>query len=368
MNTNRLFEPLDIAGKLTLPNRIVMAPMTTTSGNPDGSFSDEEIDYLTKRARAGVGTIISPASYCHPSGHAFALQVGCHDDAMLPGMTRLAENINKAGAVSFLQIHHGGNAARKAFIAHQPWAPSAVKNRSGTSELPREMTENEIWVIIQAFAEAADRAKRAGFSGVELHGANTYLLQQFFSPYTNRRTDRWGPGTFQNRTRFCLEVVKAVREAVGPDYPVAYRVSPEEADPDGYSTYETIDLLNLLVPAGVDIVHVSSWRYGEGVRNDYPADTHPTRMIREAIEPAVPVIGVGDVSHPDHALRMLDDGIDLVALGRILLLDADWAAKVKAGDTESIVTGISSEKELQQLAIPTNMKQYIRKWVLANPS
>ncbi len=374
-----LFRPLEISGKLTLKNRLVMAPMTTVSGNGDGSFSDAEIEYLEYRARAGIGLVMTPACYVHPSGQAFDHQVGCHTDAMLPRLSLCADAINRHGAASFLQIHHGGNAARSQFTGRLPMAPSAVINRRGSSEMPIAMTEDEIWMIIESFAKAAGRAKRAGFTGIELHGANTYLFQQFFSPFTNKRTDKWGGDLrcdrcdrhqehdrlelchrLENRARFAIEVIKAVRREVGSDYPVAYRISPEEADPDGYSTYEAIQLLGLLIPHGIDIVHVSSWDYGKGVRNDWPEGSHPTKLIRDSIPSRIPVIGVGSIMHPDQAIRVQSDGVDLVALGRALLLDADWATKVREGRVDALRLALYSEDERRQLAIPEPMREYTK--------
>lgn len=372
-----LFEPISLTGKLTLPNRLVMAPMTTVSGESDGRFSLAEIAYLERRAKDGIGLIMTPACYCHKSGHAFERQVGCHEDAMLPRLRECAQAINRHGARSFLQIHHGGNAARSEYAGRTPMAPSAVINRRGNSELPQAMSETEIAMIIEAFARAAVRAQEAGFSGIELHGANTYLFQQFFSPFTNRRTDRWGGDTrcdrceqhqphdalslchrLTNRARFAMETVKAVRAAVGPDYPIAYRISPEEPEPAGYTTYDAIELLRLLLPLGVDIVHVSSWQYGVGLYDHYPAGQHPTTLIRSALPNNIPVIGVGGIRHPEQALRVIDEGVDLVAIGRGLLLEPDWATKTKSGRIVEIRLRLASESERQNLEIPEPMKAY----------
>ena len=360
MSYDQLFEPLQLNPKLTLRNRIVMAPMTTTSGEADGSFSEAEIAYLARRAKAGVGLVMTPACYCHKSGHSFEHQVGCHSGAMMPGLEKCAAAINSEGAASFLQIHHGGNAAKERFSGELPWAPSAVLNRRGTSEMPKAMAEEQIRLIVDCFAEAAVRAKNAGFTGIELHGANTYLFQQFFSPFTNNRTDDWGCQSLENRSRFAREVVSKVRRAVGEDYPIAYRISPEEADPEGYSTLEAIELLKLLLPLGVDIVHVSSWEYGTGTRIDYPKGSHPTKMIREALPSTIPVIGVGGIHHPDDAMQVIDDGVELVALGRQLLLDPDWIEKVRTGRIDEIRTQLFSEAEREALELPEPMKDYIR--------
>jgi 2,4-dienoyl-CoA reductase-like NADH-dependent reductase (Old Yellow Enzyme family) len=365
MDYARLFDPITVGGKLTLKNRLVMAPMTTASGETDGRFSTAEITYLERRAQHDIGLVMTPACYCHKSGHSFDHQVGCHTDEMLRRLAMCAEAINRHGAASFLQIHHGGNMAREHFTGRPPMAPSAVLNRLGTSEMPRAMTEDEIRIIIAAFAAAAGRAKKAGFTGIELHGANTYLFQQFFSRFTNKRTDQWGctpemdaEQCLVNRARFASEVIKAVRAEVGSAYPISYRISPEEADPDGYNAFDVIELLQRIVPLGIDIVHVSSFRYGTSLRNEYPAGMNPTSLIRQAMPDQVAVIGVGGVRHPDLAVAMLDDGIDLIALGKILLLDAEWAGKVRNGRIDTIRMGVDKREQLRQLDIPDPMKIY----------
>ena len=234
------------------------------------------------------------------------------------------------------------------------------------------MSEGEIWDTIESFAKAAARAKQAGFTGIEIHGANTYLLQQFFSPFTNKRNDQWGgdvnlPGRNQleNRSRFSREILKAIRAEVGDDYPIAYRISPEEAEPFGYSTKDTIDFLKILVPYGIDIIHVSSWGYHENLRNDIPQGSNPTYMIKTSF-PYMPVIGVGGVSLPKQALEILEQGIEFVALGKILMLEKDWVKKVLSGDIDLIQTELHSESDREQLAIPKRMKEYSKRFFIVD--
>lgn len=355
-----LFEPLKV-GPLSLRNRLVMAPMTTISGEPDGSFSDDEIAYLGQRSTGGLGMVLTPACYCHKSGHAFERQVGCHSDDMHDSLSRCAETIKKGGAAAVLQIHHGGNAAKEIYSRRPPMAPSAVHNRRETSELPQAMTVDEIRMISDSFASAALRAKRAGFDSIELHGANTYLFQQFFSPFTNKREDDYGCQSIENRSRFAREVIVAVRQAVGRDYPLFYRISPEEPEPDGYSTSDTIELLKLLVPLGLDLIDVSSWEYGKSLRNDLPEGSHPTLEIKKAF-PEIPVIGVGNIFYPEQAIEVLNEGVDLVALGRALLLNHDWVSHVKNDTPEKIKIMLGSEQEREQLQIPTRMKEYTKRF------
>ena len=368
MDYSPLFESAELPN-VSLKNRLVMAPMTTISGEEDGSFSKQEINYLAQRAADGIGMIMTPACYVHKTGHSFERQVGCHIDEMIPSLTAAAEAINQHGAASILQIHHGGNAAHKAFSGSQPIAPSAIKNRSGTSELPRAMSEDEIYLLIDSFAQAALRARTAGFTGVEIHGANTYLFQQFFSRFTNRRKDRWGSDvelpamdTLENRSRFAREVIKAVRAKVGKDYLISYRISPEEAEPFGYSTADAIELLKTLIPCGIDVIHVSSWKYHDNLRNDIPSGINPTAMIKAAF-PGTPVIGVGGIMLPEQALEVREQGIDFVAMGTVLILEKNWVGKVRAGDSATIRTGISSEIERQSLDIPDRMKEYTRRFL-----
>ena len=360
MSYERLFEPFSLSDTLTLPNRLVMAPMTTTAGQQDGAFSDEEIVYLAQRAAGGIGMVITPACYVHKSGHSFPGQIGAHSDAMLPALVRCADAIRASGGCSILQIHHGGNAAKSEFTGHAPWAPSAVRNRTGTSEVPVAMTIDQIHEIVAAFSAAARRAQQAGFDGIELHGANTYLFQQFFSPLTNKRDDNYGTQTWETRCRFATEVIRAVRSAVGPRYPVLYRVSPEEAGPHGYTTEDVIELLRRIVPLGIDVIHVSTWEYGKGLYPEPSPGQHVTVRIKQALD--VAVVGVGQIRTPDQALRVLDDGIDLVALGRVLLFEDQWAEKVRAGKAMEIKTHILTVEEIDQLNVPAKMKLYLRRF------
>lgn len=360
MNYIRLFESLRLTDHLTLPNRLVMAPMTTTAGEADGSFSAEEIAYLAARAAGGVSTIMTPACYVHKSGHSFPGQVGAYSDAMLPPLRKCAQAIRAAGGVSILQIHHGGNAAKSEFTGHPPWAPSAVVSRRGTGEMPVAMTVEQIESVTSAFAAAARRARRAGFDGIEIHGANTYLFQQFFSPFTNQRDDEYGVQSWDNRCRFAADVVRRVRAEVGEDYPVFYRISPEEPDPDGYDTQDAIELLRRIVPLGIDVVHVSTWEYGKALRYETSSDRHPTLEIKRAL--SVPVVGVGMIRSPEQALRVLDDGVELVAMGRALLFDAQWAHRIRTGDLAGLRRGVTCVEEIDELDVPDRMHTYLRKF------
>ncbi|MGB9858626.1 MAG: NADH:flavin oxidoreductase, partial [Moorellaceae bacterium] len=213
-------------GRLELKNRMVMPPMVTNYAYTDGSVTPRLIAYHTERAKGGVGLIIVEATYVHPSGKGFKNQLGIYSDRLLPGLRRLVDAVHAQGAKIAIQLYHGGRQTTSAVTGQPIVAPSALPCAT-IGEVPKELTKEEIASLVRAFAEAARRAKAAGFDAVEVHGAHGYLINEFLSPLANKRTDEYG-GSLENRMRFPLEVVRAVRQAVGPDYPVLYRLSADE--------------------------------------------------------------------------------------------------------------------------------------------
>ena len=325
-----LFSPVQLGG-LRLRNRVVFAPCTTYSsfdatselhdGGPDAHISPPELTYLERRAEQ-VGLVVTAACYTTRDGKGFIGQWGCDGDDKLPSLERAASAIRRGGAVSFLQIHDAGRQSPSRLIGKPARAPSSVPMPRDGAEVPREMTEADIEAAISAFADAAVRAKTAGFDGVEIHGANTYLLQQFLSPHSNRRTDAWG-GTLEHRLRFPLAVVRRVREAVGSGYPVAYRYSPEETWEPGMTVTDTSALLEALREFELSYISVSTSDYWQpGLRD--PSDTTPRAVIAKRRMPHTPTVGVGRVWTRGDAERILENGTDLVALGRALICDPEW--------------------------------------------
>jgi 2,4-dienoyl-CoA reductase-like NADH-dependent reductase (Old Yellow Enzyme family) len=325
-----LFAPFTL-GHLTLRNRLVFAPCTTYSsfdatsglhaGGPDGHIAPAELRYLERRA-AQVGLVVTAACYTTRDGKGFTGQWGCDADDKLPSLEAAASAIRRGGAVSFLQIHDAGRQSPSALIGKPARAPSSVSMPREGAETPRAMTEADIEAAIGAFADAATRARRAGFDGVEIHGANTYLLQQFLSPHSNRRLDAWG-GSLENRLRFPLAVVRRVREVVGADFPVAYRYSPEETWEPGMTITDTSALLEALRGFNLAYISVSTGDYWQpGLRD--PSDTTPRAVIAKNLMPDTSVMGVGKLWTRGDAERVLENGTDLVALGRALICDPEW--------------------------------------------
>lgn len=335
-----LFTPLTFyAGDITLRNRLVLAPMTTWSSHDDGTINPDELEFLRRRAR-GVGMAMTAACYVQPQGKAFDGQWSCATDDMIPSLRAAAEAIKSQGAVAVLQLHHGGRMSPSRLIGGQPVSASAVPAERSGAETPRAMTDQEIEETIEAFGAAAKRAIRAGFNGVEIHGANTYLLQQFFSPHSNRRQDLWG-GAVENRAAFPIAVLEEVQEVVRRNayfpFAIGYRLSPEELEVPGITMEETLELVEGIAACRPDWIHVSTGNFFAGsIRRS--RDKRPrVALIAEKVRNRTVIIGSGSITTPDLAVQALEQGADLLALGRPLIVDPEWPQKVLEGRADEIL-------------------------------
>jgi 2,4-dienoyl-CoA reductase-like NADH-dependent reductase (Old Yellow Enzyme family) len=251
-----LYEPTTI-NNMSLKNRMVKSATYESMASEDGSVTDQLIDMYTSLAKGGVGLIITGYAYIQENGHCMPLQTGVFSDDNIPGLRKLADAVHAEGGKIALQIAHAGRQTTPTLIGGQtPMAPSAMEADPFFHTEPRAMTTGEISETIDAFAAAAVRCKKAGFDAVQLHGAHGYLISQFLSPFTNRRTDEWG-GNTENRMRFVKEVIKKVRAAVGPDYPVLIKISVEEGVEKGLKLDESCIIAKGLADAGVDAIEVS---------------------------------------------------------------------------------------------------------------
>lgn len=366
MTDTAMFSPLPLRCGLTLSNRITIAPMTTWSSHRDGTIHPDELTYLARRSR-GPALVMTAACYVQPEGHAFDGQWSCHNDAMIPSLRAAAAAITGEGARAVLQIHHGGRMCPASLLGHAPVSASAVAAERPGADIPRAMTDAEIAATIDAFAAATRRAIATGYDGVEIHGANTYLLQQFFSPHSNRRTDDWG-GDLEKRMRFPLSVTRAVlRAAATADRPfaVGYRFSPEEIEEPGITLEDTLRLVDALTALrqdgrALDWLHVSVRDYRAGSLRDAGAAGRPTRAVithlarlPESARP--PVIGVGMIHTPDDARLALEDGCAAIALGRIALMEPEWTEKVRAGRAADLRRTLPATGGDSSLTIPAPM-------------
>ena len=241
---------------MNLANRLVMPPMATAKAEPDGTVSQALLDYYEEKSRGGyISLIIIEHSYITPEGKASNNQLSVSDDAVIPGLRKLADVIHRNGSKAAMQINHAGSAALKEVTGTTPLAPSATANpRRG--DMPREITRKGIGDIVNAFKDAGRRVREAGFDAVEIHSAHGYLLNQFLSPLTNKRTDEYG-GAISNRIRIHLQVIQAIRAAVGPDFPIQVRLGASDYTEGGTTIEDSKIAARAFETAGVDIIHIS---------------------------------------------------------------------------------------------------------------
>jgi len=322
-----LLEPLS-EGRLHLKNRLVMPPMATSKALSDGSMSDALLDYYDEKSRSGaIGLVITEHCYITRQGMNRVGQPSIADDGTVDGWRRLVAVLHGNGSKVAMQINHAGAASTSAATGLEVVGPSDVPSPTGQGETPRELTHDEIAAIVEQFAAAARRVKEAGFDGVEIHAAHGYLLNQFFSPLTNKRTDRYGGDVFA-RIRLPLEVIAAVRQAVGEEFPVLLRLGARDYTEGGTSIEDSTIAAAEFERAGVDILDITGGLTGY-LR---PGHDEPGYFaeLSEAVKGVVsiPVILTGGVTEPQQAERLLAEGkADLIGVGRAILKDSEWPSR-----------------------------------------
>jgi 2,4-dienoyl-CoA reductase-like NADH-dependent reductase (Old Yellow Enzyme family)/NADPH-dependent 2,4-dienoyl-CoA reductase/sulfur reductase-like enzyme len=329
-----LFSPFSFAG-LEVPNRIVMAPMGTGLPELDGTCNDRTIAYYRRRAEGGVGMVTLEASLVSPDAHGVGPELRLHGEQFLPGLRRLVEALRPYGIPLGIQLWHPGRQT----LLGEPIGPSAVPLSSRTP-VPRALTVDDIHEYVDWYALSARICKEAGFDYVEVHGAHCYLPCEFISPLSNLRDDEYG-GSLENRARFPLEIVRAIREACGSEYPISYRISGEEGAEGGFTLDDSVQVCRWLEEAGVSTISVSAGNWYALHLTIGPMFLprgyllHLARGIKAAV--SVPVVAAGRLDDPDLAEAALERGdADLIAVGRGLIADPDWPRKVASGERRSI--------------------------------
>lgn len=304
---------------LTFRNRIVMPPMQTGRATVKGAVTDRLVSFYVRRSTA-LGLLIVEHCYVSPCGKLSPKQLGIYDDELIGGLERLSSRIHVAGTPVVVQITHAGGVANRKVIGAEPAGPSATGKT-------RELTRSEIEALVEDFAVAAERAIKAGFDGVELHGAHGFLLNQFFSPLLNKRGDEYG-GSLENRMRFPLMVVEEVRKRVKGRL-LLYRLGADDLAPNGTQIESSVAFAVKLEQRGVDVVDVSGGLCGsepKQLRNVKGYFVPQAYEIKKAVR--VPVVGVGGITEAEYADMLVRDGkVDLVAVGRAFWKDPKWAEK-----------------------------------------
>ena len=339
-NFSKLFEPIQIGG-MTIKNRIAMAPMGTAFATPDGVFTEQALAYYEARAKGGAGLIIieNVGVDFHRNIHA-SNRPAIDNDLPLPRLAKLLKLIKKHGARAIIQLNQSGRMGKSRLTGFQPVAPSPIPFSSGAfpqGEMPKELTREEINGIVNLFAQAAARAKKAGFDGIEVHAAHAYLLAEFLSPFTNKRQDLYG-GCLKNRSRILIEVIEAIRKTVDKDYIVGCRLNGQEYGVEEGLTLEDTKAIAKMINGLVDFLHVSAWGYGNSSLVNSPDTPGGLLSLAEAVKKVVtvPVIAVGRLT-PEVGEQAIRDGkADIIAMGRGLLADPDLPNHLLSGKPEAI--------------------------------
>lgn len=322
-------------GSIILKNRLVMPPMATEKSSK-GQVTEGLVDYYNEKTSGGyIGLVIQEHSYVSLEGKASSNQVSIASDDMIEELRKITDIIHKNGSAVFAQLAHAGSAAKQDMTGFEPISASPIVNpcdvaiRTGAQAVPHEMTKEEIAQVVEKFADAAERAKKAGYDGVEIHSAHGYLLNQFYSPLTNKRTDEYNGNSIEGRTRIHVEVIKAIRERVGADYPISIRWGASDYREGGSDKSEIAKAAKIFEDAGVDMISIS------GGMCDYrrPDNKEPgwfaelSEETKKAV--SIPVLLVGGITDGETAERFLVEGkADMIGIARAILKDSKLPEKI----------------------------------------
>jgi 2,4-dienoyl-CoA reductase-like NADH-dependent reductase (Old Yellow Enzyme family) len=339
-------------GSLVIGNRLIRAATSETMASEQGEVTDELIDFYGELARGGAGLLITGHAYVEEGGQCSARQIGIYADRLIPGLARLVASVHQHGGRIFCELSHAGS--QSVVLNVDPIAPSIIENAIFARQ-PREMSGDDIEKIIAAFARAARRAAAAGFDGIHIHGGNGYLISQFSSPFSNRRSDKWG-GDADRRTRFFLAVYDAIRAAVGADMPITARYGIADSRPDGMQLDEGIARLAMLAARGLNAVEPTYGLMTSYLENIRPyVAVMPARAVQDWVLPRlwspaqpeayylafakavkaaidIPVILVGGVRSTELMARILRAGeADFFALARPFIREPHFPKSLEAG-------------------------------------
>ena len=349
-----LSEPMTLKRGPAWRNRFMLAPLTNCQSHPDGRLSDEEFHWLTMRAKGGFGLVMTCAAHVQGIGQGFPGQLGVFSDDHLPGLTRLAAAIKAEGAVSSIQLHHAGLRSPKELTGEAPVGPSEDAE-TGT----RALTTGEVEQLTEDFIAAAVRAERAGFDGVELHGAHGYILCAFLSPQTNRRDDRYG-GSLENRTRIVFDIIKGVRARTRPDFQLGLRLSPERF---GLRFAEQRDVASWMLASGdLDFVDMSLWDiFKRPVEEDF-ASRPLIDWFAELPRGQTRLGAAGKLMKASDCRRLLDAGADFAILGRAAILHHDFPKRVAADPNFQAVATPVTRDYLAREGLSPKFVEYMNNW------
>ena len=354
----KLTREIDFGRGKVAKNRTLLAAMTNKQSNDDGTLSEDEINWLVRRAKGDFGITTTAAANVTETGRGWEGEMGVWGDHQLPGLANMANQLRDTGTVSLVQLFHGGMRAPISINGVQPISASKNTEPGMDGLYTREMSEQEIYSMIQSFTEAAVRCQKAGFDGVELHGAHSYLICQFLGSITNRRDDDWG-GDIYSRSKFLREIIQSVRKATKPDFLIAVRISPiiEKA---GIYLEESLELARILCDMEIDMLHISCWDVFQPVEGDESGPSL-TKRFREVIPPNIPLISTGAVWTSQDAMWLMNEGADIIGVARVGIAHPDWP-KYLADENYQPQRPPFSVEHLENVELSPIFIEYMKRW------
>ena len=335
MEKSKFFEKYTLNNKVEVPNRLAVAPLTLFASNADGTINDDEREYLKLRG-TGIGLYILGATAVAQEGLTFLGQPRAYNETDLPSLEERAKIIKSQGALAINQIHHGGYKANPELSGTEPLTPSkeiADEILKDSKIKTKEMTNEDIKKVIDSFALATELSIKSGYDGIEIHGANNFILQQFYSPYTNRRTDEWG-GSEEKRMKFPLEVIDAcckAREKMNkPEFIIGYRLSPEEPYDTGLTMTETLHLCKVLVTKPIQFIHISQWDYFKKTRRGEGVGEERLKLIHNITKGKTALLGVGGLLSEEDLNKAFNTGFsEFIGVGCASMINKDFGILLK---------------------------------------
>jgi 2,4-dienoyl-CoA reductase-like NADH-dependent reductase (Old Yellow Enzyme family) len=351
---NDLFAPITFDRGPAWKNRFMLAPLTNCQSHPDGSLSDEEYRWLTMRATGGFGLVMTCAAHVHAQGQGFPGQLGVYSDTLLPGLTRLAEKIRAEGAVSSVQLHHAGLRSPADLIGRAPVGPSEDAETGA-----RALETGEVEQLTEDFIAAAHRAERAGFDGVEIHGAHGYIVCAFLSPQTNRREDRYG-GSPGKRARLLKDIIDGVRARCRSDFQLGLRLSPERF---GLVTADMRDLAGELMTEGkLDYLDMSLWDAFKAPVDPAFNDRPLVDWFADLPRGTTRLGAAGKIMSADDARRVLAHGVDFAVVGRAAVLHHDIPKRIAADPAFQPIARPVARDHLRREGLSPVFVDYMDQW------
>lgn len=359
MNFEATFTPIHI-GKMMVKNRLVVPAMDSHMPEEDGLIGENALNYYGARARGGFGMIIVEIAAVQKCGIGMPNEINIYDDICIPGLTKLSDRIKYYGSRAIIQLHHAGRETVSAMAGKQPVAPSSVPCPVDR-ETPHELTTEEVYELINDYIDAAVRAHKANFDGVEIHAAHGYMGGQFLSPRSNKRIDEFG-GSLEGRSYFLKLIVEGIKEKCGEDFPVIVRISSDEARIGGIELNESVMHAQLLEDYGYDAIHLSAGTYGTWDTIVPPPNAQQgwnlsaTKIINSAVD--IPVIAVGRFTDPFFINKAIERGdTDFISLGRQSIADPDFPNKMYSGQLQEIVPCLSCTQRCMSFNDPSTLQE-----------